>query len=63
MQTIEIKNIELKNLLNDYSEWFENLDKSSIKVRGEKDIDEYYTSEEYLSSIDKKIHSFLNRLS
>ena len=56
MQTIEIKNIELKNLLNDYSEWFENLDKSSIKVRGEKDIDEYYTSEEYLSSIDKKIH-------
>ena len=56
MQTIEIKNIELKNLLNDYSEWFENLDKSSVKVRGEKDIDEYYTSEEYLSSIDKKIH-------
>ena len=56
MQTIEIKNIELKNLLNDYSEWFENLDKTSIKVRGEKDIDEYYTSEEYLSSIDKKIH-------
>ena len=56
MQTIEIKNIELKNLLNDYSEWFENLDKSSVKVRGEKDNDEYYTSEEYLSSIDKKIH-------
>ena len=45
MQTIEIKNIELKNLLNDYSEWFENLDRSSIKVRGEEDIDEYYTSE------------------
>ena len=56
MQTIEIKNIELKNLLNDYSEWFENLDKTSIKVRGQKDIDEYYTSEEYLSSMDKKIH-------
>ena len=56
MNSIEIKNKDLINLLNDYSTWFEGIDKSLIKVQGEKDINEYYTSEEYLSSINKKIH-------
>ena len=43
-------------MLNDYSDWFESVDKSLIKVRGEKDKNEYYTSNEYLEIIDKKNH-------
>ena len=35
MNSIEIKNKNLINLLNDYSDWFEQVDKSLIKVRGE----------------------------
>lgn len=56
MNNIEIKNRDLINLLNDYSSWFENVDKSLIKVQGEKDENEYFTSNEYLETIDKKNH-------
>ena len=56
MNTIQIKNKDLINLLKDYSNWFEGIDKSSIKVQGERDENEYYTSDEYLKNIDKKNH-------
>ena len=56
MKSIEIKNKDLINLLNDYSDWFESIDKSLIKVEGEKDENEYYTSDEYLEKIDKEKH-------
>ena len=56
METVEIKNKNLKKLLNNYSDWFEDVDKSLIKIQGEADTNEYYTSEEYLKTIDKKKH-------
>ena len=56
MNTIQIRNKDLINLLNDYSNWFEGVNKSLIKVRGERDENEYYTSEKYLKKIDKKNH-------
>tara|TARA_Y100000114_G_scaffold12449_1_gene10014 strand:- start:1437 stop:2042 length:606 start_codon:yes stop_codon:yes gene_type:complete len=56
MNTIQIKNKDLINLLNDYSNWFEGVNKSLIKVRGERDENEYYTSDKYLKKIDKKNH-------
>ena len=56
MNTIQIKNKDLVNLLNDYSNWFESVNKSSIKVLGKKDENEYYTSDNYLKKIDKKNH-------
>tara|TARA_B100000424_G_scaffold270333_1_gene269388 strand:+ start:1029 stop:1643 length:615 start_codon:yes stop_codon:yes gene_type:complete len=56
MQKIQINNKELKNLLNDFSDWFNYLDKSEIKLKGKKDYNEYYTSEEYYNTIDKKNH-------
>ncbi|RAH15787.1 MAG: hypothetical protein CMB20_001260, partial [Methanobacteriota archaeon] len=56
MNSIEIKNKDLINLLNDYSDWFESVDKSLIKVQGEKDENEYYTSDKYLERIDKEKH-------
>ena len=56
MNNIQIRNKDLIKLLNDYSDWFENVDKSLIKVQGEKDKNEYYTSDEYLETIDKKNH-------
>jgi len=56
MNPIEIKNKDLIDLLNDYSNWFESVDKSLIKVRGEKDENEYYTSDKYLQKIDKEKH-------
>lgn len=56
MQNIEINNNELLNLLNSFSEWFNTIDKKEIKIKGKKDIDEYYTSEEYYQSINKKDH-------
>ena len=46
MNSIEIKNKNLINLLNDYSDWFQGVDKSLIKIQGEKDENEYYTSNE-----------------
>ena len=56
MQNIEINNNELLNLLNSFSEWFNTIDKKEIKIKGKKDINEYYTSEEYYQSINKKDH-------
>ena len=56
MNIIKIKNKDLINLLNDYSNWFESTDKSLIKVQGHKDENEYYTSDEYFETIDKKNH-------
>ena len=56
MNTIQIRNKDLINLLNDYSNWFEGVNKSLIKVRGERDDNEYYTSDKYLKKIDKKNH-------
>ena len=56
MNTIQIRNKDLINLLNDYSNWFEGVNKSLIKVRGERDENEYYTSDKYLKKIDKKNH-------
>ena len=35
MQVINIKNKEILLLLNDFSSWFKNLDKSVIKLAGE----------------------------
>tara|TARA_B100001248_G_scaffold254357_1_gene232646 strand:+ start:25255 stop:25869 length:615 start_codon:yes stop_codon:yes gene_type:complete len=56
MQSIEINNKELLNLLNDFSDWFNLVDKNKIELKGKKDNDEYYTSEEYYNTINKKNH-------
>ena len=56
MQNIEIKNNELLKLLNSFSEWFNTIDKKEIKIKGKEDVNEYYTSEEYYESINKKDH-------
>mgnify|MGYP001168980476 FL=1 len=56
MQNIEIRNNELLKLLNNFSNWFNEIDKKEIKIQGKKDNNEYYTSEEYYESINKKDH-------
>jgi len=38
MKKIEIKNKELSNLLEDFSGWFESIDKSKIKLKGKSDF-------------------------
>jgi hypothetical protein len=56
MKRIEINNKEINNLLNDFSTWFEKIDKSKINLIGEPDKNEYYTGEEYFNSIDQDDH-------
>ena len=56
MKNIQINNKELKSLLNNFSDWFNSIDKKEIKLKGKKDFNEYHTSEEYFKSIDKKNH-------
>jgi hypothetical protein len=56
MQVINIKNKEILLLLNDFSSWFKNLDKSVIKLAGEADQEEYYTEEDYFKSVNKETH-------
>jgi len=56
MINIEIKNKEIINLLNDYSTWIENLNKSVFKLQGKVDENDYYTEEEYFKTIDKENH-------
>lgn len=58
MKKIEIKNKELSNLLEDFSSWFESIDKSKIKLKGKSDFlsDEYFTTIEYLATINEKKH-------
>jgi hypothetical protein len=43
MQKIDIKNKDIINLLNNFSSWFEILDKSKIKISGKQDKKDYYT--------------------
>jgi hypothetical protein len=49
-------NPELLNIVNKYTEWFFSEDRSQIKLKGKPDENDYYTSEEYLNSIDKEKH-------
>ena len=56
MQNIKIRNKELLNLLNNFSDWFNTIDKKQINLKGKKDFNEYYTSEEYYQTINKKDH-------
>ena len=56
MKKIEIKNKELIILLEDFSTWFEEKGKPYLKLEGEPDENEYYTSEEYFNSINKEKH-------
>lgn len=56
MINIKIQNKEIINLLNDYSEWIENLDKSVFKLEGKPDKNDYYTEEEYFKTIDQEKH-------
>lgn len=56
MQKIDIKNKDIINLLNNFSSWFEILDKSKIKISGKQDKKDYYTREEYFKTINQKNH-------
>ena len=56
MQNIKIRNNELLKLLNNFSDWFNTIDKKQIELKGKKDFNEYYTSEEYYQTINKKDH-------
>ena len=56
MINIKIQNKEKINLLNDYSTWIENLNKSVFKLQGKIDENDYYTEEEYFKTIDKENH-------
>lgn len=49
-------NEELLEILNDFSDWFYKQDVGSIPVKGKPDENEYYTSQEYLNTIDKVKH-------
>jgi len=56
MENIEIKNKQLKEMLNDFSSWFDDIDKTKLNIIGKKDKDEYYTSEKYYETINKEKH-------
>lgn len=60
MQSIDRNlNPDLLKILNNFSNWFFSQDISQIKVKGTPetaDQKEYYTSTEYLNSIDKEKH-------
>ena len=57
MKQIQINNQELTNVLNNISDWFNNFDLTNhVNMRGEPDVDEYYTSQKYFNSIDKEAH-------
>lgn len=49
-------NPELLEIVNEFSEWFFQQDRTLIKINGESDENEYRTSVEYLNSIDKEKH-------
>ena len=49
-------NSELLEILNNFSDWFFQQDMNKVYVRGTPDENEYYTSKEYLDSIDRKAH-------
>mgnify|MGYP001171631417 CR=1 FL=1 len=56
MINIKIQNKQIINLLNGWSSWFDNLDKSLLKLDGKPDEDDYYTEEEYFKTIDQEKH-------
>lgn len=49
-------NPELLKIVDPFVEWFFSFDRSLINVKGERDQNEYHTSEEYLNTIDKTKH-------
>jgi len=49
-------NPDLLEIVDDFAAWFFEQDISAIKLKGEKDSNDYYTSEDYLNSIDKEKH-------
>ena len=51
MKEIQIKNEELIELLENIKNWFNLKNKDDIKIKGEADKDEHYTSEEYFKNM------------
>lgn len=49
-------NPDLLEILNEYSDWFFNFDRSLLSKNGEPDENEYHTSLEYLDEVDKDTH-------
>lgn len=49
-------NQEVLDIVEPFSDWFFKQDKSLINLNGEPDENEYYTSDEYLESINKEKH-------
>ena len=58
MKKLTINNKELLDVLTKWSDWFNTYDlKSNVTFEGELDPDEWYTSKEYLESINPSTHS------
>lgn len=49
-------NREVLDIVEPFSDWFFKQDRSLINLNGEPDENEYYTSDEYLDSINKETH-------
>lgn len=56
MKPIKIKDPELIDLLEKLNDWFDSTDKSLFKLKGQADVEDYHTSEEYFQSINQEIH-------
>lgn len=57
MQRIEPPyNQELLDIIEPFSDWFFQQDRSLIKLKGEPDQDEYHTSKEYLETVIRPEH-------
>ncbi len=49
-------NQEVLDIIEPFSNWFFNQNRSLIKIKGDRDEEEYYTSNEYLESINREKH-------
>ena len=56
MTSIDIKDPDLIELLEELNNWFDSTDKSLFKFSGKPDHEDYYTSEEYFETINQEIH-------
>ena len=56
MKEIELNNPEVKEILDNFLQWFKSIDTNLIKLKGVPDTDEYYTGEEYFEEVNKPDH-------
>ena len=56
MKEIELNNPEVKEILNNFLQWFRSIDTNLIKLKGNPDTNEYYTGEEYFEEVNKPDH-------